>query len=261
MRRFFFETIREDQGKVFITGQEARHISKVLRMHQGDRLVLMDALGRRFQAIIENATTHKVVAKIESELPSPPKSPVRITICQSLLKSGNMDLIIQKTSELGVDRICPFISARTIAAPDEKKGSHRMEHWQKIARSSTGQAGRVVPAEIDRFRTFDALINRLKHEEACKIILWEEETSRGLKGLLTSLRHVNNFIGIIGPEGGFEEKEIEAAKKAGFVPVTLGQRILRSETASIALTAIVQYECGDLNFIIKDSPVANPHGD
>ena len=261
MRRFFLEKIREVRGKVFINGQEARHISRVLRMCQGDRLVLMDALGRRFQAVIQNAGTHGVVAEIESELPPPPKSPVRITICQSLLKSGNMDLIIQKTSELGVDRICPFISARTVAALDEKKGSHRMKHWQKIARSSTGQAGRVIPAEIDIFRNFGSLINRLKHEEACKAILWEEESSIGLKGLLTSYERVDSFIGIIGPEGGFEEKEIDAAKKAGFVPISLGQRILRSETASIALAAIVQYECGDLNLITEDPTVSNPNGD
>lgn len=249
MRHFFLEEIEAEKGKVSITGQEARHIFKVLRMKKGERFVLIDARGRRFQTVIETSGPKEIIAEIESALPSPPRSPVTVTICQALLKSGNMDLIVQKTSELGVDRICPFISARTVVTLDNKKISERMEHWKKIARSSTEQSGRIVPVQIDTMHTFASLLAGLGPDDACKVILWEGEASLDLKTVLRSSEPLNNFIGIVGPEGGFEKEEIEEAKKAGFIPVTLGQRTLRSETASLALSAIVQYESGDLNLI------------
>jgi 16S rRNA (uracil1498-N3)-methyltransferase len=246
MRRFFLQRIEPVQGKVSITGQEARHIFKVLRMRPGDRLVLMDAQGMRFQAIVQKARVGEVIAEIEAPLPSPPESPVKITICQSLLKSRNMDLVIQKTSELGVDRICPFTSERTVVVLAKERLSGRMEHWQKIAAASSAQAGRRKPARIDSLRQFKDQLQKWGGKEACKLILWEEERCRNIKSVLRNLPRFNDFIGVVGPEGGFGPGEMEAAKNAGFIPVTLGHRILRSETAAIALTTIIQYECGDL---------------
>ncbi|MDY7035519.1 MAG: RsmE family RNA methyltransferase, partial [Thermodesulfobacteriota bacterium] len=114
MRRFFIEEIKPGDRSFIIAGPEARHIIKVLRMGRGDRVMLMDGKGSRFQAIIESVEGHEVLVTLEKSLPMPPPSPVEITLCQALLKSRPMDYMVQKTSELGVDRIIPFSSERTV---------------------------------------------------------------------------------------------------------------------------------------------------
>ena len=111
MRRFFVEEIGEGKGPLILRGAEANHIRAVLRMGPGERLVLTDSKGARYEAVIISAGRREVMVNLERELPSPPPSPVEITLCQALLRSHAMDLIIQKTSELGVDRILPFVSA------------------------------------------------------------------------------------------------------------------------------------------------------
>jgi 16S rRNA (uracil1498-N3)-methyltransferase len=157
-----------------------------------------------------------------------------------------MDLIVQKTSELGVDRILPFVSERTIVRPDEPAVANRIRHWREIALSATKQSGRLKPAEIGPLSSFSDLMFRLREEEGVKITLWEDESVENVKSLLRSTRSPRRAVGVIGPEGGFSKEEIQEAKEAGFVSASLGQRILRSETAAVTLVALIQYEWGDL---------------
>ncbi len=246
MRRFFVEKIDAEQTSFSITGPEAKHISRVLRMGPGDRFILMDGGGARFLALIESAVSREVRVFLEKPLPEPPPSPVEIILCQGFLKSRKMDYVIQKTSELGVDCMSPFSSERTVVRLKKDTLPVRMKHWREIARSSAKQSDRAVPAQIEGLVPFNELVAKWKEEDSLKVILWEEEGSKDLKGLLRGSSIKKKFIGMVGPEGGFSRQEIEVAEDAGFIPASLGHRILRSETAAITIVALVQYEWGDL---------------
>ncbi|HOP47155.1 MAG TPA: 16S rRNA (uracil(1498)-N(3))-methyltransferase [Desulfobacteraceae bacterium] len=246
LRRFFVEEIIDQNGLCSIKGTEAKHIAKVLRMRPGDHFVLMDNNGRRFQAVIDSVNPREVIAKLEKSLPNPPTSPIEIILCQALLKSAAMDYIIQKASELGVESILPFSSIRSVSRPEAERVENRVRHWREIARSSAKQSGRHIPAKIASIFDFEELMETWKGIDACKVIFWEDEGSKDLKGILRSVKTIKKFVGVVGPEGGFEKDEVKSAMDAGFITVSLGNRILRSETAAVAFAAIVQYELGDL---------------
>jgi 16S rRNA (uracil1498-N3)-methyltransferase len=246
MRRFFVDQIHEQGGLCIITGSEARHMSKVLRLGVGDQCVLVGGDGKRFLAIIESSRSKEVRVRLEDSLPVPASSPVKIMLNQSLVKSKSMDYIVQKTSELGVDTIIPYRSKRTVVRLQKHRVQNRIDHWTSIARNAAKQADRAKPAKIGSFCTFADLVKHRKDENSLKIILWEEETSADFKKLLHASHRKDTFIGVVGPEGGFDREEIAMAKKAGFLTVSLGQRILRAETAAIIMVGLVQYEWGDL---------------
>jgi 16S rRNA (uracil1498-N3)-methyltransferase len=246
LRRFFIEDIREKDGYCLITQGEAMHMTKVLRMKKGDRLILMDAKGDRFEAEIESTSRREVRVRLVRSLPGPPLPPVEINLCQALLKSKAMDYVIEKTSELGVSKVIPFYSERTVIKLDDKRTLNKGRHWKEIAKSASKQSGRVTTAMISRPIVFQDLLSGRKRDEGLKVVLWEQEGTRDLREILRSYAARRSFTGIIGPEGGFSAKEVEDLKNNGFITVTLGNRILRAETAAITLVALVQYEWGDL---------------
>ncbi|RPI73650.1 MAG: 16S rRNA (uracil(1498)-N(3))-methyltransferase [Desulfobacteraceae bacterium] len=246
MRRFFIEKIDPEAECCTLTGQEARHICKVLRMKPGDPLILSDCQGRQYQGRIDSISRQHIQVKLEKPLPALTISPLDLTLCQAVLKSRAMDLLIEKISELGVTRLRPFISSRTVLRLDAAQAKAKMRHWQAVAQSATKQSERTVPLSIDPIRGFEETLKQLEAEPGLKLILWEEEESQGLQSLLKASALQTHFIGMIGPEGGFTETEVKLASAAGFISVSLGQRILRAETAGIALAALMQYEWGDL---------------
>jgi len=247
LRRFIVREIVAEDGSCMITGSEARHITKALRMVRGDRLILMDGQGARYQSIIESVGPQGVEVRFESPLPIPSPSPVEITLCQALLKSRAMDLVVEKTSELGVHSIYPFTSERTVVKLDGYKSENKAKRWREISYGATTQSGGRAPAEIGTLLSFTDLATKHQEENALKVIFWEEENVRDLKGLLRTSSPMEKAIGMVGPEGGFTREEIRMAEQAGFTSVSLGQRALRAETAAITMTAIIQYEWGDLS--------------
>ncbi len=247
LRRFFVKEIVTKDGSCMITGSEARHIAKALRMGRGDHIILVDGQGARYQSLIESVSPRGVRVKLESRLPSPSSSPVRITLCQALLKSRAMDLVIEKASELGVHSIHPFISERTVVKLDGQKAKERVRRWQEICHSAITQSDGRTPAEIGSLLSFSDLTIKYQKETALKVIFWEDEDGKDLKGLLRESSPLTEVIGLVGPEGGFTQEEIRIAEQAGFTPVSLGQRVLKAETAAITMTAIIQYEWGDLS--------------
>lgn len=247
MRNFIVEEIAAIDGACLITGSEARHISRVLRMRPGDRLVLMDKKGSRFQACIKSITAREVKVQVERPLEGPLPSTFRITLCQAVTKSQSMDYIIQKASELGVDCIAPFFSDRSVVRLDQDRLPKKMAHWKGVAENSAKQCGRALPIKVESPSDFKGLLERWHETGTLKVILWEKEESKDLKTVFRSTTSsIREFAGIIGPEGGFTENEIDNFRDAGFIPVSLGARILRAETAAIAIAVIVQYELGDL---------------
>ncbi|MBN2060795.1 MAG: 16S rRNA (uracil(1498)-N(3))-methyltransferase [Deltaproteobacteria bacterium] len=248
MRRFFIEKINKKNGFCAIPASEALHIIKVLRMKKGDNLIIIDGMGNRFLASLEKANRHEALVKLLEPLPIPAPSPVEITLCQSILKSKQMDYMIQKTSELGVNYIIPFYSRRTVVKIHDRKTDNRMKHWQEIAGNTLKQSDRTSVTEIEHPVAFDGLIKRSAHDSALKIIFYEGKNGQDIKGLLRGTAPPSKkIIGVIGPEGGFAKEEIESAIRAGFVAASMGNRILRAETAAITMTAIIQYELGDLS--------------
>jgi 16S rRNA (uracil1498-N3)-methyltransferase len=246
MRRFFVEEIKERDGYVVIAGSEARHISRVLRMNRGDHFILMDRKGARFEAVIESSGPKELRVRLAGVLPIPTSPPVDIILCQALLKSRAMDYLIEKSSELGVNEIIPFFSERAVIR-DVRYGSEgRARRWREIAQGAAKQSDRIKPAEIYPPVPFMEICGRYQNDGVMKVILWEREESTDLKKLLRAHPSSARFIGMVGPEGGFTGTEIDMAGKAGFIPVSIGRRILRAETAAVTLVAIVQYEWGDL---------------
>lgn len=245
MRRFFVEDLRVKDRSCVISGSEARHMTKVIRMGRGDRFVLMGGKGEHFLAAIRSIGPREVLVDIEGALAAPAPSPVEITLCQALLRSGPMDYLIQKTSELGVDHILPFVSSRTVAKIAAGKLDKRVGHWRGVAASAAKQCGRPVPARVSPPVSFPDLFAGLSGD-CSRVVLWEEEETIGLKGLLKKSLGRERVIGMVGPEGGFSVEEIQMSKENGFVPVSVGNRVLRAETAALTLVALVQYEWGDL---------------
>ena len=229
-----------------IKGAEAIHMVRVLRMRPGDRMVLMDGKGRRFQAAVGEIGRHEVRALLEARLPNPSPSPVEITLLQALIKSGPMDYLIQKTSELGADRLIPFEAIRSVVRPDETRLTKKLTHWKKVAASAAKQSGRISPLVVESLSSLGDLLQCYEKAPALKVIPWEGEETMDLKRMLATAPRNGQFVGMIGPEGGFSNEEVGLAQAAGFIPVSLGWRILRAETAAIAMTAIVQYAWGDL---------------
>ena len=247
LRRFFVNEIAAEDGSCIIKGSEARHIAKALRMGRGDRIILLDGQGARYQSVIESVSPQSVRVRLETPLPSPSPSPVRIILCQALLKARAMDLVIEKTSELGVHSIHPFATDRTVIKLDSQKAEARVRRWREISHAATTQSDGRTPAEIGTLLSFTDLITKHQKESALKVIFWEDEQKKDLKGFLRKSPPVPEAVGMVGPEGGFTREEIRLAEEAGFTSVSLGQRVLRAETAAITMTAIIQYEWGDLS--------------
>jgi 16S rRNA (uracil1498-N3)-methyltransferase len=157
-----------------------------------------------------------------------------------------MDLVIEKTSELGVQSIHPFATDRTVVKLDGQKAEARVRRWREISHAATTQSDGRTPAEIGTLLSFTDLLTEYQKESALKVIFWEDEQGKDLKGLLRKSPPVPAAVGMVGPEGGFTREEIRLAEEAGFTSVSLGQRVLRAETAAITMTAIIQYEWGDL---------------
>jgi len=246
MRRFFIEESKIAGPTIIITGSDAAHIKKVLRMEPGDRIGLFDGRGFEYEARIENLFSGSVEVSITKRFLSASESPVQITVAQALLKDKKMDILARQLTEIGITKLIPFIAVRSVPRPDKKKLSARRKRWEKIAIEALKQCGRGHVTEIGETITFNDVIN-VDDECDLKIVFWENES----KPVSDVVQQVNDgkckkILSVLGPEGGFTEREIEDARACGFATASLGPRILRSETAAIAACTILQYLFGDM---------------
>ena len=245
MRRFFIEQTKITNTRIFITGSDAAHIKKVLRMKAGDRIGLFDGRGFEYEARIENLLAGSVEVSITKRFLSTSESPVQIIVAQALLKNKKMDILARQLTEIGITKLIPFTSIRSVPRPDEKRLSARRKRWEKIATESLKQCRRGYVTEIGETITFNDIIKIDKCD--FKIVFWENE----LKPVSNADQQVydgkcKKILSVLGPEGGFTEKEIEDARDWGFVTASLGPRILRAETAAVAACTILQYLFGDM---------------
>ncbi|MBI3753507.1 MAG: 16S rRNA (uracil(1498)-N(3))-methyltransferase [Deltaproteobacteria bacterium] len=248
MKRFFVEWLGEKDTAVLITGRELHHLKHVLRLKKGDHVILFDGKGHESFGDIESVGKNEACITVRKKSEALREGHLDITLAQGLVKGEKMDLIIQKATELGVSRIIPFVTSRTIPKIESEQPAKKMQRWQRIAMEAAKQCGRSRVPGVEEIKTFAEVLDGWG--DYIKIIPWEGEGRNTLKDILRSKRSAGSVV-LIGPEGGFSDAEIAEAKERGFVSVTLGPRILRTETAAISVLAIMQYELGDMGEITK----------
>ncbi len=241
MPKFFIKKEDIKENSVTITGQDATHIAKVLRTEVGETLTLCDGCGTDFFAEVTSVSKEAVSLKIKETLPCTAEPEILVTLFQGIPKQGKMDYIIEKCTELGISRIVPVSTKRSVVKIDDKKSeAKKLGRWRKIAAESVKQCGRGTIPEITDVMNFSQAIEFSKSLDLT-IAAYECERETSIKSALTgkSPKSVGVFIG---PEGGLDNSEIEKLKDANIETVTLGTRILRTETAGHTVLTAIMYE-------------------
>ena len=241
MQRFFVTPDQVGEDKIRIQGSDVNHMKNVLRMRPGEEVMVSDGNNRQYRCRVEDYPEGEAVLAIleaglvDTELPS------RIYLFQGLPKQEKMELIVQKAVELGVCQVIPVQTRRCVVKLDAKKAAKKVQRWQQIAESAAKQAGRGYIPVVSEVMTFQ---EALAFSEALDIRLIPYELADGMEGtrkILDGIRPGQSVGIFIGPEGGFEKEEVGRAVEAGALPITLGKRILRTETAGIAVLSILMY--------------------
>lgn len=240
MPRFPVDEKKIENGKAFLSGTDYKHVVKVLRMKEGDAITLFDESSVEYEGRIMQVGSKEVVVDIVSSRKVETDSPLRITLMQGLPKGDKMDYIIEKATEIGVHTIVPVVTERSQVRTIEKK-----TRWERIAVEASKQCGRTKPPAIENTLNFNEAIKYYDDNGLALILHVGSQVS--LKDFLkNTLQHPTNIIVLIGPEGGFSEKEVLLATEMGFTSLGLGPRTLRTETAGIAVLSIIQFQHGDL---------------
>ena len=248
MTRIFVETDLAGRDAVHITGETAHYLLSVLRSRRGNRFVCVDPSGRECEAIVESCLGGEVRARIMlvREPAAEPQS--SLVLYQALLKNRNFELVLQKCTELGVTRFVPIVTERTVPRPVEDRIEERAERWDKIIGEACRQCGRNRPPTVSEPLDWLAGLQECQESGATGFVPYEELAGNGhhaLRRHLTDIKPGSRVALFVGPEGGLSASEVEQARGAGLVPVSLGPRILRAETAAIAACAVLMYELGD----------------
>ena len=243
MPRFFTENIDQNSGS--ITGEDAKHIARVLRMKNGQPLTVCDTKGYDYACIIEGITEEQIDMKVLSRSPSVTEPNVSVHLYQAMPKADKLELIIQKAVELGVNSITPVMTRRCVSRPDAKSMKKKLERYNRIALEAAKQSGRGIIPQVNPLLELDQALGQMQ-QSGCPFL------TRRSSDLATAparqlLQSATGKIAIlIGAEGGFDEDEVERAKVAGCSILSLGKRILRCETAPLAALSIIMYETGNM---------------
>ncbi|MCH5257227.1 MAG: 16S rRNA (uracil(1498)-N(3))-methyltransferase [Lachnospiraceae bacterium] len=242
MYQFFVQPSQIQGNRIIITGTDVNHIKNVLRMKTGEEIAVSNGVdGKEYRCGIEQLTEDEVICSLRFIREDGVELPSKIYLFQGLPKADKMELIIQKAVELGVYEIIPVATARSVVKLDEKKAISKVSRWQTIAQAAAKQSKRAVIPEISAVKTMKEAID-YSSQLGIKLIPYElaEDMSK-TKELVDSIKPGESVGIFIGPEGGFEENEIAAAIEKGITPITLGKRILRTETAAITVLSWLMY--------------------
>ena len=242
MPRFFVEKNDIQNGIVTVSGDDAHHLSRALRMAAGERITVCDAQGTDYTCVLTDFLPDRVLARVESSQPTETEPPFRAVLYQGLPKGEKLDSVIQKAVECGVSRVIPFESERCVVRIRDGENDKKATRRNRIAAEAAKQCGRGILPEVESAKPFREIVNDAKRFDL-PLFCYEGEGTEPLPRVLERIRNrlpANPEIGIlIGSEGGFSPAEAEAASAAGWIPVGLGKRILRTETAPVfALAAI-----------------------
>ena len=250
MHKFFIPQENIDGVAAVINGEDVKHIYKVLRLKEGDLVSLNDCQGSEYLAEIKLVDKKEVALKIINRLETNNESPVGIYLYQGLPKSQKMDLIAQKATELGVKEITPVITERVVVK-NELGEYKKLDRWNRIALEACKQSKRTLIPKINHPVEFREMLKLLEGADLI-LVPYENQERKGLKKVCQSIdkEKIKSVAIVIGPEGGFEPSEIEMLERMGAEVITLGPRILRTETAGFVCAALVLYELGDLGGIL-----------
>lgn len=244
MPAFYLEGPAEVGATVALPKEEARHALRVLRMSVGDGLCALDGRGGRFAAVLESVRGDEAMVRLTEALPSN-EPPVRVTLYQGLPKADKLDFIVQKLTELGAACVVPVKMERCVVKSDAKDGAKRRERLEKIAREAAKQCRRACAPEIAEPLTWKQCFARMESHDLL-LVPWEDAQDCTLKGICAGTPRARDIGIVVGPEGGMSTGEVEALKARGARIVTLGPRILRTETAAVASVAMAMTLWGDL---------------
>lgn len=245
MYHFFVGPSQVQDGKISIEGSDINHMKNVLRMKKGELLEVNDGCGNLYLCEIESYEEEAAWVKILERYEAETELPSKIYLFQGLPKGDKMELIIQKAVELGVYEIIPVATKRAVVKLDEKKAVKKVQRWNAIAEGGAKQSGRGIVPKVTDVMTFTEALKKAKELD---IVLIPYEKAEGMEATWQAMQMAEpgKSVGIfIGPEGGFEEDEVERAQESGAVPVSLGKRILRTETAGLMILSVLMYhlEC------------------
>jgi 16S rRNA (uracil1498-N3)-methyltransferase len=255
-RRFYAppSAFNSDRKSVHLQAEEARHLADVLRLKPGDDAFVFDGEGREYRCLVveegrDRRSSNGVLLEISEEVsPARPESALQLTLCVALLKGEKFDLVVQKTTELGVWKIVPVLTKfADIRLKDSADGVRRTMRWKRIALEAAKQSGRARVPLIEAPSVFNTLVETIVAEESERKVIFSEREGRGFDETVTQWTSTPlSMTAMIGPEGGWAHEEISQARACGWSIITLGGRTLRAETAAIAVAALLQHRFGDL---------------
>lgn len=244
MPTFFVNRGNVQGDTAVLSGTEAGHMLRSLRLGPGDSFFAFDEEGSRYRMRILEATSRSLRAEVLETWPPEPPPETAVTLLVGLPKADKMDFILEKATELGCSCVAPFRSSRTIPRLDAQDEKRRRMRWERVALAAAKQCGSARVPEIPGLLSYAAALALAGRSEA-RIVFYEGEGRTGLKTVLSGMGKANSAALLIGPEGGFSEDEVRDAERAGFVRAGLGQRILRVETAAVAAVSMVMYHFGN----------------
>jgi 16S rRNA (uracil1498-N3)-methyltransferase len=245
MRRFFVRPEDVDPTELRLTGAEALHLGRVLRLQAGAHIIAFDGVGHEYEAVVDALAGDTVRCRILHTRASAPAEGLSIILGQGMPKAEKLEWVIQKATELGVAGLVPLMTEYAVPHVAAQSVAKKLSRWQRIAREACKQCGRSViprlwpPTSLPDFYA-------MFQESDLKLVVWEGEHTRSLGSTLATAATVASVAVVIGPEGGLAASEVAAGESFGFLPVGLGRRILRTETASLVAVALLQHRFGDL---------------
>ena len=244
MPTFFINRQNISGDTAVLSGTEAGHMLRSLRLGPGESFFAFDEEGNRDRMILLEAPSRSLRAEVLESWPPEPPPEVAVTLLVGLPKADKMDFILEKATELGCSRVAPFRSSRTIPRVDAQDARRKAARWERVALAAAKQCGSARVPDIPGLLSYPAALALAGSSEA-RIVFYEGERQFGLKEVLSGMGQAKSVALLIGPEGGFSEDEVREAERAGFVRAGLGQRILRVETAAVAAVSMVMYHFGN----------------
>jgi len=243
MYQFFVEPSQIQGNRITITGKDVNHIKNVLRMKAGEEISISNGVdGKDYRCGIEELLDEEIICSLRFIKEDGVELPAKVYLFQGLPKADKMELIIQKAVELGVHAVIPVSCKRAVVKLDEKKAKSKIARWQQIAEAAAKQSKRGIIPEV---KTVLSMKEAVALAEQCEVKLIPYELAEGMektKEIMNSLKPGEDIAIFIGPEGGFEESEVQLAIENGIVPITLGKRILRTETAGMTVLSWIMYQ-------------------
>jgi 16S rRNA (uracil1498-N3)-methyltransferase len=243
---FYVDPKKVEKDSLRIEGEEAKHICLVLRKEEGDVIEAVDGEGMKYQVQVTAKGKDWVQGKIVSQTRKENEPFTRLTLAQALIKGVRMDFLVEKVTEIGVASIVPVIMDKNlIKLEKDSKVSSRVNRWKRIAISGMKQSLRSKLPEIQNPVSFQELLTKVKDYDLA-LIACQTKGSKFLKEILEGKRRLKEILLLVGPESGFTQEELDLSFKSGIIPVSLGPRRLRSETAGIVFSSMILHELGDM---------------